>query len=337
MPYTNDMATLADVVSPVDAAMQAGQQSGNEDIQDAIKTQIQQATIPQEIQKASLANALTQAQAYNEQGIGMQNTAKGIQDINATPSATQAAIAGNQGKITSAHVDQLQQLSQVVGSLDQQLQQYPDAAKPAVVSQFLDSNGVQDPSIRQLMMNAASQPGGLTQIANGLYSASEKARSSVLEGNIRGQYEENVAQIGATGREAVAEANAQARVNVANINAQIRQQQQTFEQAAVAAQKRGDMATYAQMSQLAMQMRQAQAQLNSQLLFGQNLPNPAVSSENPPQRGGGTTPNPTQQQPQQPTAANADAAVQLAQQQGIDTTKFNVRIGPNGQLQTQPK
>lgn len=281
MPYTNDMATLAQVVGPAYAAQQAGIENEAQNEQELAKGQVAQATVPQEIQKATLANQLLGAQGYAEQGLGMQNQAKGLADLYAAPSAAQAQVAGNQAKITSAHVGQLQQLGEIVGNLDQQMQGIPGPMRAAYMGRFLDSQNVTDPGIRQLAMNAASQEGGLTQLSQGLFQASNNARQAVLQENIRGGYQLGVAQTNVAGREAVAEANAQARVNVANINAQIRQQQQTFEQAAVAAQKRGDMQTYQQMSQLAMQMRQAQAQLNSQLLFGQGLPNPAVGGGEP--------------------------------------------------------
>jgi len=81
MPYTNDMQSLAQIVSPVDAAMQSGQQEGNANLQEALKTRIQQATMPQEIQKASLQNALLQAQGQNEQGVAAQNQAAGLTAI----------------------------------------------------------------------------------------------------------------------------------------------------------------------------------------------------------------------------------------------------------------
>jgi len=322
MPYTNDMATLADVVSPVDAAMNAGQQEGNANIQDAIKTQIQQATMPQEIQKASLANALTQAQAYNEQGIGMQNTAKGIQDINATPSATQAAIAGNQAKVTSAHVDQLQQLSQVVGSLDQQLQQYPDALKPSMVGQFLDSNGVQDPAIRQMMMNAASQPGGLTQIANGLFSASSKVRESLALENARGGYQLAGTSMEVAGREQTAKEQADARRYIADQKAQTDRLKQTTDQALAQIVQRlgtpqeqsGDRERAQFLQQQSEQLRQMQALTNQQLL-GIGVPQANINQI--PQPGGAPTPNVPQGQGTTPPATAEDAVTAEMRKRGL--------------------
>ena len=322
MPYTNDMATLADVVSPVDAAMNAGQQEGNANIQDAIKTQIAQQTMPQEIQKASLANALTQAQAYETKGLGMQSVAKGITDINATPSATQAAIAGNQAKVTSAHVDQLQNLGQVVGSLDQQLQGYPDAAKPAVVSQFLNSNGVQDPSIRQLMMNAASQPGGLTQISQSLFNASNKVRETLAEANVKGGYQLAGTSMEVAGREQTAKEQADARRYIADQKAITDRLKQNTDQALAQIVQRlgtpqeqpGDRERATYLQQQSEGLRQQQALANQQLL-GIGVPQANINQI--PQTGGAPTPNVPQGQGTTPPATAEDAVTAEMRKRGL--------------------
>lgn len=299
MPYQNDMSTLANIISPVDAAVQAGTEQYAQNQQDLAKAAVAQATVPAEIQKPYLGNLFTAAQTAGQQGLAQQEQAKGQVAQALVPGEIGAGQAGQEAKLTSAHVDQLQNLGQIVGTLDQSMQGVPAAARPAIVGQFLDSNGVKDPSIRQMMLNAAGQEGGLQQVSQGLFNASDKARQMVLGENIRGGYQLGTAQIGAQGRLASAEATAQARVQVANITAQMRQQMQTFEQAAVQAQKNGNPQLAQQYTQAALQLRQAQANLNSQLLFGQGLNNP-MSGNTPEVTPQGGTPAPAAPQGNQP-------------------------------------
>ena len=305
MPYQNDMSTLADVVSPAYAAQQAGMQNDLANQEELAKAQVATSTVPAEIQKPYLGNLFTAAQTANEQGLAQQEQAKGAVAQAGVPSATEAEVAGNQTKVTSAHVDQLQQLGQIVGQLDTQMQGVQGPARAAMVGQFLDSNGVKDPGIRQLMLNAAQQEGGLTQVSQSLFNASDKARQTVLGENIRGGYQLGTAQICAQGRLASAEATAQARVQVANITAQMRQQMQTFEQAAVQAQKQGNPQLAQQYTQAALQLRQAQANLNSQLLFGQQLNNPMAGNTPEVPQGGGNAPAASQGGNQPPAVEDA--------------------------------
>jgi len=284
MPYTNDMATLADVVSPVDAAMQAGQQSGYSNIQDAIKTQIQQATMPQEIQKASLANALTQAQAYNEQGIGMQNTAKGIQDIYATPSATQAAIVGNQTKVSSDQLTKLNNLGAIVGNVANYMEGVPPPARPAAMQQFLKQQGIQDPGIIQAV--SSGDPDILRNISQKIIQSSADYQTKYMQEQAGTERTLGAATISSEGRAAAAAEAARARVQAAEVAAKARQQAEGFEQAAVQAHLRGDDATAQKFYQAAVNIRQWSAQ-TTQSLVGVTLPTPGFEGQPGVNVGGG--------------------------------------------------
>lgn len=265
MPYTNDLATLSDVISPVDAAMEQGQQSGYQGLQSAVQNNIAQATMPQEIQKATLANQLLNAQGYAEQGLGMQNQAKGLADLYAAPSTAQATVAGNQAKLTSSHVEQIGQLGQIVGGLADQMQSVPGPARRAMMNQILDSFGVQDPSIRQIM--ASGDPDQLRQISQGLFQASNAARQTVLGEGIRQQTALGVAGIGANARQQVAETTAQGRIAVEQLRDQQRQQAENFEQAASQELRaHGNTPLYQELSKQALQMRQFVGQTNRALL-----------------------------------------------------------------------
>jgi len=314
MPYQNDMMSLADVVGPAYAAQQMGMQNDEANQQEQIKTQIAQQTMPQDIQKATLVNQLLGAQGYAEQGLGMQQQAKGLADLYAAPSAAQAQVAGNQAKLTEVHVGQLQSLGQIVGQLDNQLQGIPDAAKPAAVGQFLDSNGVQDPGIRQMMLNAASQPGGLTQISNGLFQASTAVRSKLAEENVRGGYQLATTGMDVAGREQVAKQQADARRYIADQKAQTDRLKQTTDQALAQIVTRlgtpneqpGDRERAQFLQQQSEQLRQMQALTNQQLL-GIGVPQANINQI--PQAGGAPAPNVPQGQGNNAPPAGAEDAV----------------------------
>ena len=308
MPYQNDMSTLADVVSPVYAATQAGISNDQANQEEMAKAAVAQATVPAEIQKPYLANIFSAAQGAGEQGVAAQERAKGAIAQALVPTEIGAGQAAGQTKITQAHVEQLQNLGQVVGQLDQSLQGMPDAARPSAVAQFLDSNAVQDPGIRQLMINAASQPGGLQQISQGLFNASNTARQASLAENIRGGYQLGTAQIGAQGRLASAEATANARVQAANVMAQMRQNMSNFEQAAVQAERSGNHALAQQYAQAALQQRQAMAGINNQLLFGEGMQTPIGGGNIPAGSNNQGQPAAQPQAPQQPPVEDAVTA-----------------------------
>lgn len=195
--YQNDMSSLADIVGPAYAAQQAGIQNDAANQEALANAQVKQATVPAEIQKPFLGNLFTAAQTAGQQGLAQQEQAKGAVANALVPSEIGAGQAGNQAKITSAHVEQLGQLGQIVGGIADHMAGVPGPARPAMMGQILDSMGVTDPAMRQLVANG--DPDQLHQVSQGLFQASNAARQATLQENIRGQYQENVAGIHAAG------------------------------------------------------------------------------------------------------------------------------------------
>lgn len=317
MPYTNDMATLAQVVSPVDAAMQSGQQDGNQNISDAVKNNIAQQTMPQEIQKASMLNQLYQAQAQNEQGLAMQNQAKGLTDMQTQPSTAAATVGGNQAKLSTDQLTKMNNLGGMVQNMASFMDQVPPPARQAMLGQILDQAGVSDPGLRQGLTSVDPQqlPQALRQIGDGLIQHSASYQTEAMkesEGTARAT---TVAQIQGNARTSAAEASANARIQAANISRQMHESQQTFEQAAVRLQSTNPQLAQ-QYAQAALQLRQAQAGITNQLVQGEPLQMPNIQAP-----GGGDGSQPVNAAPAQGPAASGgfdpSAAIAEAQKRGL--------------------
>jgi len=274
MPYTNDMQSLAQIVSPVDAAMQSGQQEGNANLQEALKTRIQQATMPQEIQKASLQNALLQAQGQNEQGVAAQNQAAGLTAMQAQPSASQAAIAGNQLKLNTDQLENMNNLGAMVGQVAQYMQNVPGPARPAMMQQFLDQHNVTDPGIRQAV--ASGDPELLQRISQGLFATSQQARMTTLQEGLKGQTARDVATTQSEGRVTAAELAAGAREQAARIAANVKQvlagpeqmYAQLTQRIGTPQEQPGDRARATDLRNTIIQLRQFGAQTTRELVMG---------------------------------------------------------------------
>ncbi len=186
MPYENDMNSLAGIVGGAAAAQQAGIQNDTENQKAQTALQLQQATLPADIQKASLNNALLQAQGQAEQGVAAQQQAAGLTALQGQPSASQAGIAGNQAKLSTEQLTNLSNIGQTVNKMADFLTQVPPPARPAMMQSFLDQNGVKDPGIRQAV--ASGDPDLLRQIGMGLIQHSQS-------------YVQGMAEIGAKGAE----------------------------------------------------------------------------------------------------------------------------------------
>lgn len=284
MPYQNDMATLADVVGGGSAALQAGTQNELANQQEAIKTQIQQATMPQEIQRASLNNALLQAQGQAEQGQAAQQQAAGLTALQGQPSASAANIAGNQVKLSTAQMEQMSNLGNMVGQLANYMQNIPPPARPAFMQHFLDQHDINDPGIRQAV--GGGDPEVLGKISQGLFAASNQARAIQMQEGMRGDTARDVANISSEGRIEGQTIAAQAQIQKAEIAREYKEQAMTFEQRAAKAYAAGDFQTYSDLAKMAMNLRQLAAQNTGQLIMGTTPqipvpPTPQQSGQSP--------------------------------------------------------
>lgn len=288
MPYQNDMMSLADIVGPAYAAQQAGIQNDLANQQEQVKAQIAQATMPQEIQRAQLQNQLLGAQGQAEQGIAAQQLAAGNTAMQAQPSAAQAQIGGNQAKISAAHLDQMNNLGQIVGQISSYMENVPPPARPAMMAQILDQNNVNDPAIRQAV--ASGDPQQLQALSQHLFDVSNAARADILKGTIQGQNQANVANIEGGYKVQVAEQSAEARKYAADQKARIDQLKQTTDQAIAQLSGRigspqeqpGDRERLQFLSQQQALVRQMQAQ-NAQQLLNLGTPAPMLNIPQSPQ------------------------------------------------------
>ena len=295
MPYTNDAQTLADVMSPVDAAMQSAQQNGAANIAEAIKNQVSAGQAPADIQKPYLQNALTQAQTYGEQGLGLQQNAKGLADMFAAPSAAQAQVSGNQLKVSTDQLTKMNQLGQMTNAIAAQMDNIPEAARPAAMQQIAQKYGIDPQTVGNLM---SGDPQLLRQFSQAMIQGSAGYQQTMAEQTLRNTGAANVAEISGNARVTSAETTAAARVQVANVVKQMREQQQTFEQAAVRLQSSNPELAQ-KYAQMAVQLRQAQAGITSQMVTGAPLTLPDLTS------GGGQPSGGTQAPSTPPTGGNA--------------------------------
>jgi hypothetical protein len=217
MAYVNDAQTLADVVSPIEAANQLQTQNAQANVEQQIKNQVAAGQAPADIAKPGLMNQLTQAQTTAEQGLGMQQQAKGLVDMFAAPSGAQATVAGNQAKMTADQASKLGSLGQISGQIAGYLDNVPAPARPAAMAQILQNQGVDPGSVGPL---ASGDPDMLRKFSA---NAIQTSQSYQVE-NLKSQTQQNVAQTEAGSREQVAQTLGQSRQAVAQTNAEVKRQ-----------------------------------------------------------------------------------------------------------------
>lgn len=330
MPYVNDMQTLADVVSPVDAANQAGIQNQYANQEEAAKAQVAQATVPAEIQKPYLANLFTGAQTAAEQGVAQQQQARGLVGMMSAPTEGQAAIMGNQLKMTQDQAAKMGTLGQMAGQVAAYMDQVPPAARPAAMQQIAQQNNL---DLRQFPGLESGDPDLLRNISQKMIQASSTYQTGLMQESVRGQTARDVAQIGSNARMQVAETTANSRIQVQNLKNQIDQQRQSVDQEIAMLSKKvaagtaspGEVAELQKQQKFALALRDMQAQTTRALLGmgdysslyapggGGQAPSAAIPSE----ATGTPTPAPTQAPP--------------------SDDKYEYRIGPNGKLQRRAK
>lgn len=274
MPYTNDMQTLANIVGTGAAAQQAGIQDDQQNEAEALKNQLSANQLPAESAKPGILNDLYTAQGQAEQGIAQQQQAKGSVDQAMAPSDISLGQAKNATGISAQKIQQYTQIGQVMNQAAGFLEQVPEAARPAAMQALTQKLGV-DPSQLGSLMDG--NPDNLRKVATSIIQGSSDYVTKMNEQSLRNVGSENVAEVGANARVSSAEASANARVQAANINATMKQQQQTFEQRAVQLAKT-DPAAAKQYAQMALELKQAQAGITSQLITGQGIQVPDLNT-----------------------------------------------------------
>lgn len=285
MPYQNDTATLASIVSPAYAGGQAMEQADLENQANQIKNQVSQGTMAADIAKPGLQNMFTQAQTNAEQGLAKSQNAKGDVDQALTPGNIQLGQAKNQTQISSEKLQQFQQMGTIANQAAGIMDGIPPAARPAAMQQLAQKYGVDPEALGPL---AGGDPDQLRKFSQGLIQGTSDYTTKLMQAQQHNIGAANVADIQGSSRVAGAVASANARIEAANIVANQRKQQQTFEQAAVQAYNAGHKDIGDAYTQAAQNLKQAQAGITAQLV-GQQLPNinfPQSTTQPAPQQGG---------------------------------------------------
>ena len=330
MPYQNDMSTLADVVGPAYAAQQAGIQNDAANQEAQAHADVATGTVPADIEAAGLKNLFTQAQTAQQQATTQGTDLGNIKTAGTLGSDIGLTNAKNATGITQQHVDRLQQAGQIAATAAASLDGVSPLERPMRMQTLVQNMGI-DPQLLGPLMNG--DPDQLRNFSQKMIQGSQDFQTKLMQGNLRNQGSLDVATENNSGKVQAATITAQARLQGQQLVAQIKQQQQTFEQAAVAAQKRGDTNTYNMMSDLALKSRQAAAGITSQLVTGQPLQIPQMEGGQGGDGGGGAPSVPT------PLPGGTDAMTTAAKQAwpNDDPSKYDYRIGADGNIQRKAK
>lgn len=220
MPYQNDLQTLANIVSPVDAAVQAGiqNQQGNEEL--ALKNQLSANQLPAESEKPGLMNLFTKAQTDTQNGIAQQQQAKGAVDQALVPSDINLGLAKNEQGTSAAKIQQYQQVGQIMNQAATFLDQVPEAMRPAYMQQMTQKLGV-DPSTMGNLMNG--NPDDLRNAATKIIQGSADYVTKMNMTGLENVGKQNVAETQSEGRVTASENAANARITAAQIAAKVRE------------------------------------------------------------------------------------------------------------------
>lgn len=339
MPYQNDLATLAQVVSPVDAAVQAGIQNSQANEAGSLENQKAAAALPYVGPKAAADVANTQATTASTQATTQGTNLKNLFTQQTQPGEIAATNAGSQVKVTQAHLDSVNQLGQLAGSVASTMDNVPAPARAAAMAQLLQQQGV---NVEQLKGTAlepllSGDPDMLRQFSQQAIQSSASFQTQMALEEKKAQTQENVANTQGTAHVQAAQASADARRYAADQKRVIDQLKQTTDQAVAQLTSRigtpqeqpGDKERLQFLADQQRQVHQLAAQNTQQLLQMQtNAPTLNIGSGTPAPSGGG-----------QPAAVGGPALGEAAKASfgAYEPDKFDYRVGPNGNLQRKPK
>lgn len=337
MPYTNNAQTLADIVGGPSAAYQSGVDQGNQDYQSQMANQVAQGQMPAEIAKPGLANAFTQAQTQNEQGVAQQNQAKGQVDTATVPGQIGAANAKLSTEQMQAKAQGLSTVGQMAGQIAGMMDNVPGPARPAAMAQILQKYNIDPNSLGPL---ASGDPDQLRQFSQSAIKNSAAYMTSMDTERQRAASAQDVAGINQTGEIARANILANSGVQRAQIGADAKQRMASINQVI------GQLTTKVANGTATQQDREALDYANRTLQmqksgnpFAASLTGTDVQSNTPSVPQGATAPMVPGNNPQQP--AVAPEQMQSAAKQlwpNDDPTKYDYRIDPNsGNLQRKAK
>lgn len=213
MAYQNDLSTLADVVSPVDAAVQAGIQNRQSNESENLANQLKAGTLQADIAKPGLANVFQQAQNQKAQ---MENDATAATQ----PGAIAATNAGNQTKVGADQIAKVGQLGQLAGQLAGYMDQIPEASRPAAMQEFMQKQGI-DPSKLGALVDG--NPDNLRSFSTKMNQMSANYQTELMKENQNTARSTAVAGIQSDSRRDVANAQIEGKLAAENVKAKARE------------------------------------------------------------------------------------------------------------------
>lgn len=229
MPYTNDAQTLADVVSPAYAALQAGINQGQtQQAQDVTNTiDADPGHMAAQIAQPGLANMYTQAQTANSQAIGQQNQTQANNAAALAPSTVAAGQAENTSKMTASQAQSMGSIGQIAGQVASMMDNVPPPARPAAMQQVASQYGI---NLSQLGPLANGDPDQLRAFSqNAVKMSAAYTTQTGVEGQ-RAASAQGVANTEGTSRIIAAQTGADARVQAATLQQKAREMNQNTDQ-----------------------------------------------------------------------------------------------------------
>jgi len=291
--YQNDVQSLASIVGPAYAAQQAGMQNENANQEAQLTNQKSLATLPFAGPQAAADVANKQASTGLLSAEAQKGNLANLFTEATQPGAIKTAQAEGANKYSAAQAQSIAQVGQIAGQLAGVLDQVDPQQRESFMTNYLNSKGLNPQDFGPL---ASGDPDQLRNFSQKAIQAGAEYQTKMGEQGLRNEGAENVARLSTEARITASENAANARVQAVRIAQQTRQMSQTFEQAAVAAEKAGDHAGAQRYYQAAQNIRQMAAQTTAGLV-GFAAPSPGFDQGGPganiPQAGG---------QPGQPAA-----------------------------------
>lgn len=343
MPYMNNDATLADVISPAFVAQQAGMQNEQTQTEQGLHNAILQQQAPALAEEPGLKNLFQQAQTRSQNATAQGEELKNQFTQATQPGAIQATNVGSQLKISQDQAQKLGVLANLAGTVAGAMDNVPPLERPFKMQQLLQSQNIDPQSLGPL---ASGDPDQLRAFAKNAVQMSAQYQTEQMKETTAAGSREAVAATEAGGHVAAAGLTANARKYAADQQLKIKQLSENIDQTIAALGRKiaaagtnadpNDMALMKTLQQQQILARQMGASTTAQLVGqGQVTQAPTFTPVAPGQGGGGGEQAPTGGG-QEPTPQNFETAAKQIWPND-DPGKYQYRVGPDGSLQRKPK
>lgn len=344
MPYTNDMQSLADIVSPVDAAVQMGIQNQQQNQAEDLKNQQSAAMNPLIQQEQQNKNDEAQQQTkYYGALTGNQNLKNNLETAT-QPGQIAATNSANGLKVTQDNVQKVQTYGQFATQLAPILEQTPPLQRAAVAAAAMQKAGI-DPEVAApyLGEDPNDMPNRLRTIGQQMVQQSGKYISDMAETGLKEEGANQRTAMETGGKLQVAQIQQDTQKYKIQRTNEIKQMMSTTDQKIsqistqiTQAKQAGNVPDPALVSQLDYLSKQKVAQsnaLSAELVGGDTVSTPAGrAGQNVADFAGGGAPS-------GPPVGGVDAVSKAVTASGIpyEPEKYDYRIAPGGQVQRKPK